>query len=111
DRFRRPARVGRAAVFVLVLGKALEGVPAEVGTARRAHGRVVELLELVLADVADRDPWLRAADLVEGEAERVAQAVAVDLVAAGLADERVAGGDRVRPAAARGGVHPQELAG
>ena len=96
DRLDRAARVGGAAVFVLVGGEALEGVPAEVGAARRGDGRVVELLELVLADVADRDPRLRGADRVEGEAEGVAQAVAVDLVAARLADEGVA-----RPAPSR----------
>ena len=56
DRFDGPARVRRAAVFVPVGGVALERVPAEVGARRGGDGGVVELLEPVLADVADRDP-------------------------------------------------------
>ena len=36
--------------------EALDRVPAEVGAAGRGDGRVVDLLEAVLADVADRDP-------------------------------------------------------
>ena len=60
--------------------RALEARPAEVGAAGGALGAVVDLLAAALADVADRD---RAGDRVEGEAERVAQADRVDLVAAG----------------------------
>ena len=111
DRFGRTAGVRGVTVFFGVGSEALERVPAEVGAARGRDGRVVELLELVLADVADRDPRLRGADRVEGEAEGVAQAVAVDLVAAALADERVASsgpsraGRRTRPR-----IDPQQLA-
>ncbi len=56
DRFDGAAGVGRAAVFVRVPPESLKGVPAEVGAAGPGDGRVVELLEAVLADVADRDP-------------------------------------------------------
>src|SRR5215203_3249837 len=80
DRLDGAAGVRRAAVLVLVLREALEGVPAEVGAARPSHGRVIELLELVLPDVADRDPRLLMGR-VEREAKGVAQPVAVDLVA------------------------------
>ena len=56
-------------------GEALEVVPAEVGAVGRRQRQVVDLLEAVLADVADRDPRLaRIGDEVEGEAVRVAQA-------------------------------------
>src|SRR6185437_16106052 len=56
DRFGRAAGVGRPRVFVGVGGAALEGVPAEVRAAGRGDRRVVDLLEAVLADVADREP-------------------------------------------------------
>src|SRR4051812_904086 len=109
DRLDGAARIRGAAVFVAVLGEALEGVPAEVRAAGRGDRRVVELLELVLADVADRDPRLLRRGGVEGEAEGVAQPVAVDLIAAGLADERVVGRRRVGLAAGGARVDPQQL--
>src|SRR3954452_2893603 len=58
DRFDGAAGIRGAAVFVAVFGEALEGVPAEVRPPGRPNRRVVDLLELVLADVADRDPRL-----------------------------------------------------
>ena len=94
-----PRRVARAA---------LERTPAEVGAAALAAAHEVDLLDLVLADVADRQV-ARAA--VEGEAPGVAQAVAVDLPARAVAThERVVGGDAVRPPAGGGGVDAQDLA-
>src|SRR5215218_33526 len=81
DRLDGAAGVGGAAVLVAVRREALERVPAEVGAGGGRDGGVVELLELVLADVADRDPGLSGARRVEGEAEGVAETVAVDLVA------------------------------
>ena len=75
---RLAGRVARAA---------LERPPAEVRAAPAAARHEVDLLVLVLADVADREV-ARAA--VEREAPRVAQAVRVDLAARpGAADERV----------------------
>ena len=56
----------------------LERAPAEVRALAAAAAHEVDLLDLVLADVADREV-ARAA--VEGEAPWVAQAVAVDLAA------------------------------
>ena len=70
---------------------ALERAPAEVGAAALAAAHEVDLLDLVLADVADRQV---AGAAVEGEAPGVAQAVAVDLPARAVAaHERVVGGD------------------
>ena len=66
-------------------------------SSRRARGpsREVDLLDLVLADVADGQVAVGA---VEREAPRVAQAVGVDLAAGARApDERVRRRDRVRP--------------
>src|SRR5215216_994760 len=66
-----------------VAAAALEGAPAEVPAAAGAHE--VDLLDLVLADVADRQVAVAA---VEREPPRVAQPVGVDLVArAGPPDE------------------------
>src|SRR6476659_5992993 len=79
DRLDRAARVGGAAVRAPIGGEALERVPAEIGAVGYRHGRVVELLEAILADVADRDSGLLRRHRVEGEAERIAQAIAVDL--------------------------------
>src|SRR5262249_52972698 len=93
DRLDSAAGIRGAAVFFLIWSEALEGVPAEVGAAGAGGRRVVELLEAVLADVADRDSRLLGADGVEGEAEGVAEAVGIDLVAARLADEGVGGRD------------------
>ena len=62
-----PGRAARA-----VAARALEHAPAEVRALRPAAPREVDLLDRVLADVADRDVAGRA---VEREAERVAQAV------------------------------------
>ena len=83
----------------------LEVVPAEVRAAKRLAALEVDLLPAVLADVADHD-----APLVEGEPERVSQAERVDLVAAGLADVRVALRDAVRLLALSVRVDPQQLA-
>ena len=69
----------------------LEVVPAEVGAAQGALSLVIDLLVAVLADVADQDP-----SAIEREAKRVAQAERVDLIAAGLAHERVAARDACR---------------
>jgi hypothetical protein len=64
---------------------ALEVVPAEVGPAQAPAALVVDLLELVLSDVSDRDPAA-----VEREPVGVSQAEGKDLVPARLADKRVA---------------------
>src|SRR4051794_35765091 len=66
DRLGRAAGVGGSAVFFFVGVKALEGVPAEIGALGAGESRVVELLEAVLADVADCDPRLRRGGRVEG---------------------------------------------
>src|SRR5436309_14361993 len=110
DRLGRAAGIGSAAVFFFVGVEALESVPAEVGAAGTGEGRVVKLLEAILADVADRDSRLPGGDRVEGEAERIAQAVGVDLVATRPADEGVVGRDRVWASAARARVDAQQLA-
>src|SRR4029453_9209754 len=88
-------------------GESLVGGPAEVRAARSRDRQVVDLLIAVVADVADRD---RLGGAVEREAPRVAQAVGPDLVPAGSPYERVVGGDRVRRAAAGRGVDSQDLA-
>src|SRR5881394_2369282 len=79
DRLDGPARIVGAAIFVFVGGESLECVPAEVGALRRGDGGVVDLLEAVLADVADHEPRVsRVRHPVEGETEGIAQAGAVD---------------------------------
>ncbi len=101
---RDVARGGARRVRAVVERAALEALPAEVGGAALRRG-VVDLLGVVLADVADEQVAGRA---VEREAKRVAQAVGVDLAArVAAAGERVAGRDRV---AARGARRdPQQL--
>ena len=85
----------------------LEDAPAEVRPRSLAGTDEVDLLDLVLPDVADRQVPRRA---VEREAPRVAQAVGVDLAARALAaDERVVVGDRVRVGAALTRVDAQDL--
>jgi len=90
-----------------------QAVPTEVvGLARVAavrRGDVVDLLELVLTDVADPEVAGRA---VEREAPRVAQAVRPDRrIGVGSVDERVVGRDRVARRSRRGvGREAQDLA-
>src|ERR1051326_4661541 len=83
----------------------LEVTPAEVLAERAGARLVVDLLEAVLPNVADRERPRRA---VEREAPRVAQSVRVDLTALPGAAERVAARDPV--AATRVRVDPQDLA-
>src|SRR5829696_7255217 len=84
---------------------ALERAPAEVLAAAAAHE--VDLLDLVLADVADRQVAVAA---VEREAPGVAQAVGVDLAAGARAPaERVPARDRVRTAPGLPRVDPEDL--
>src|SRR3954454_20479826 len=84
--------------------RSLAQAPAEVA----ARDDFVDLLDVVLADVTDP----QAARTVEGRAERVAEAVGVDLAErAGLADERVVARDPIL-AVGRGPlprVYPQDL--
>src|SRR5215211_4166300 len=89
-----------------VAAAALEGAPAEVPAAAGAHE--VDLLDLVLADVADRQVAVAA---VEREPPRVAQPVGVDLVArAGPPDEGVRARYAVGARSGRARVDPQDLA-
>ena len=83
-------RIGRV-VWVEAM-KALADHPAVVA----ALFDNVDLLEQVLSDVAEEQPSVLA---IEREAIRVAEAVRIDLVLAGRADERVVRRDRVRRAA------------
>src|SRR4029078_3825388 len=98
----------RAAALVAVA--ALEGVPAEVVAAAplppsRAAGDEVDLLDLVLADVADDEG---AGSAVEREAPRIPQPIRVDLrEGAGAPAEGIVGRDRV--AAVRLWVDPDQL--
>src|SRR5204862_4879968 len=69
--------------------------------------QVVDLLVAVVADIADRE---RLRPAVEGEAPGVAEAIGPDLVAARSADEWVVRRDRVRLAARRRGIDPEQLA-
>ena len=98
DRFDGPARVRRAAVFFLVGGEPLEGVPAEVGALRRGHGRVVDLLEAVLADVADREPRLPRPSPCRRRSGRGCAGHSCRSRRGRVGDERVVGRDRVGPA-------------
>ena len=97
----RRDRVRGGLVLVEAVGS-LKGRPAEVGPLGLALLPVVDLLEGVLADVADRD---RAGLGVEAEAPRISQPVGVDLRpgARGPVDERVVWRDGVGRAAAPGG--------
>ena len=102
-------------------GKTAPGAGSSKLRRRPSHGRQpkfapraralldeVDLLDLVLADVADDEVAVGA---VEREAPRVAQAVGVDLAARARApDERVRRRDRVRPPARRLRVDAQDLA-
>ena len=88
-------------------GESLEGRPAEVRASRLGDRQVVDLLVAVVADIADCD---RLRPPVEGEAPRVPQAVGPDLVPSGPADERVVGRDRVGRGAVRRRVDSQQLA-
>src|SRR5690242_19098499 len=86
----------------------LERVPAEVRPARALHALVVDLLPGILADVADDEV---ARSSVEGEPERVAEAVGEDLpAAAALAGEGVRARDRVALLALAVRIDPQHLA-
>src|SRR5215208_4792684 len=74
-------RHGARGATALVAAAALEDIPAEVVSAAGrqaavAAGHVVDLLDLVLTDVADHEAAVAA---VEGEAVRVPQPVCVDL--------------------------------
>ena len=93
----RRNRVRGGLVLVEAVGP-LEGRPAEVDPLGLALRPVVDLLEGVLADVADRD---RAGLGVEAEAPRISQPVGVDLRpgARGPVDERVVRRDGVGRAA------------
>ena len=102
-------------------GKTAPGAGSSKLWRRPSHGRQpkfvaapaalrdeVDLLDLVLSDVADDEVPVGA---VEGEAPRVAQPVGVDLAAGARApDEGVRGRDRVRPAPRGPGIDPQDLA-
>ena len=84
----------------------LKKVPAEVGAAGAVGAEMVDLFELVLADVCDCN---RPALGVEGEAIRIAQAQRVDLAGAvGASRERVGVGNGVAPALLR--VEAKQLA-
>src|SRR4051794_27524631 len=79
------AHVAGSGLAGRVAAAALERAPAEILAAAAAHE--VDLLDRVLADIADREVPGAA---VEGEPPRIAQPVAVDLGAgAGAAHERV----------------------
>src|SRR6476659_5055337 len=82
----------------------LEVVPAEVGAPQRSLPLEVDLLEPLLADVADRDPAA-----VEREAPWVPEAEREDLVPPGPADERVAAGHAIGLAPVFVRVDPQQL--
>jgi hypothetical protein len=89
-------------------GRALESLvadPAEVGTplARREK---IHLLGAALSYIARKEV---AGQAVEREAERVAEAVRPDLVAPGLAHERVGGGYSVGTARRGVGIDPEQL--
>src|SRR5437868_7350127 len=80
--------------------------PAEVAPGQLALGPVVDLLEPVLPHVADERP----AGGAEGELERVAQAVGVDLPARPVAvGKRVAARDRVLAPTARRRTDAEDL--
>src|SRR6185437_11715616 len=83
--------------------------PAEVDPLGLALLPVVDLLEGVLADIADRD---RAGLGVEAEAPRIAQPIGVDLRPGprGAVDERVVRRDGIGRAASGGWPDAEQLA-
>src|SRR3954454_23421402 len=76
-------------------------VPAEERAVGPLQRLVVDLLEVLLADVGDDEPWALGGDVVEREAPRIAQPVAEDLIAPAPADEWVRARDPVVPSPAR----------
>src|SRR4029077_13736501 len=85
----------------------LPRAPAEVDPACISPRAEVDLLDVVLTDVADRDV---AGAPIEREAPRVAQPVGVDRrLHTRAPDERVVTRDRVRPPAGRPRIDPQDL--
>jgi hypothetical protein len=85
----------------------LEAVPPEVGPRALASRKEVDLLDVLLPDVADHEV-ARAA--VEREAVRVAKPVRVDLRAGAAAmDERVVVGDPVRTASVGTRIDAEDL--